>query len=105
MYAVVEVGGKQYKVSVGDFIDTEKMSAKKKASDLTLDKVLLVSGKGQFEVGKPYLKTAKVVAEVVRQFKSPKVISFKYRRRKSSHWKKGHRQQLTRLKIKEIQIR
>jgi len=73
-------------------------------SEIILNKVLLVSHNNKVEVGQPYLKEAKVKAEVLQQFKAKKVISFKYRRRKSSDWKKGHRQQLTRLKIQEIQI-
>ncbi|OGX19324.1 MAG: 50S ribosomal protein L21, partial [Omnitrophica WOR_2 bacterium RBG_13_44_8b] len=63
-----------------------------------------VSKDKQIEVGKPYLKSAKVIAVVLRHFKAKKAVSFKYRRRKSSHWSKGHRQQLTRLKIKDIEL-
>jgi large subunit ribosomal protein L21 len=101
MYAIIEVGAKQHLVKKDDIIEVEKQDAQE-GSEIVLDKVLLVSHNNKIEVGQPYLKEAKVKTEVLQQFKAKKVISFKYRRRKSSHWKKGHRQQLTRLKIKEI---
>jgi len=103
MYAIIEVGAKQYSVKKGDIIDVEKQAAKE-GKDITLDKVLLVSKEKKVELGQPYLKEAKVEAQVLKHLKGEKVISFKYRRRKSSHWKKGHRQQLTRLKIKDINV-
>jgi large subunit ribosomal protein L21 len=101
MYAIIEVGAKQYNVKKGDIIEVEKQEAKE-GKELKLDNVLLVSKDKKVEVGQPYVKGARVEAEVLKHIKARKVISFKYRRRKSSHWKKGHRQQLTRLKIKEI---
>jgi large subunit ribosomal protein L21 len=103
MYAVIEVGGKQYKVKPNDIIEVEKQNDKP-GSAIRLEKVLLVSQDEKLEVGQPYLKQAKVTAEVIRDIKAPKVVSFKYKRRKSSHWKKGHRQQLTRIKIKDIEL-
>ncbi|MCM8800553.1 MAG: 50S ribosomal protein L21 [Candidatus Omnitrophica bacterium] len=104
MYAIIEVGAKQYPVAPGDTIEVEKQSAKE-AEEIILDKVLLVSADEQILIGQPYVKDVKVKAEVLKHFKARKVISYKYRRRKSSHWKKGHRQSLTRLKIKEILIK
>jgi len=101
MYAIIEVGAKQYSVKTGDIIDVEKQNTKE-GKEITLDRVLLVSKDRKIEIGQPYLKDAKVSASVLRHLKAKKTISFKYRRRKSSHWKKGHRQLLTRLKIKEI---
>ncbi len=101
MYAIIEVGAKQYNVKKGDIIDVEKQAAKE-GKDITLHKILLLSKDKKIELGQPYIKDAKVEAEVVKHIKGEKVVSFKYRRRKSSHWKKGHRQQLTQLKIKEI---
>jgi large subunit ribosomal protein L21 len=103
MYAIIEVGAKQHLVKKDDIIEVEKQDAQE-GSEIVLDKVLLVSHNNKIEVGQPYLKEAKVKVEVLKQFKGKKIISFKYRRRKSSHWKKGHRQQLTRLKIKEIHL-
>jgi large subunit ribosomal protein L21 len=101
MYAIVEVGAKQYTVKKGDIFEVEKQNAKE-GSDIVLDKVLLLSKDKKIEVGQPYLKGVQVSAVVLNETKSPKKISFKYRRRKASHWKKGHRQKLTRLEIKEI---
>ena len=103
MYAIIEVGAKQYQVKKDDIIEVEKQDALE-GKEITLDKVLLVSGDKKFEIGQPYLKEAKVRAEVLGNIKAQKVVSFKYRRRKASHWKKGHRQQLTRLKIKDIEV-
>lgn len=103
MYAIIEVGAKQYSVKKDDIIDVEKVAGKE-GIEISIDKVLLVSHDKKVEVGQPYLKEAKVVASVLKNFKGEKVVSFKYRRRKASHWKKGHRQQLTQLKIKEIQV-
>ena len=103
MYAIIEVGAKQYNVKKGDVIEVEKLS-QPDGSDVDLDKVLLISKDKKTEIGQPYLKEGKVLAEVLGQVKGEKVLSFKYRRRKSSRWKKGHRQQLTRLKIKEISL-
>ncbi|HLD82841.1 MAG TPA: 50S ribosomal protein L21 [Candidatus Omnitrophota bacterium] len=102
MYAIIEVGAKQYNVKKGDIIEVEKLEAKE-GKDITLKNVLLLSKAKSVEIGQPYLKEYKVVAAVLGNIKGEKSISFKYRRRKSSHWTKGHRQQLTRLRIKEIE--
>ena len=103
MYAIVEVGAKQYGVKVGDIIEVEKQAAQE-GEGVALDRVLLVSEEDKVEVGQPYLKEVKVSAVVLGHLKGPKLVSFKYRRRKASHWTKGHRQQLTRLKISEIRL-
>jgi large subunit ribosomal protein L21 len=103
MYAIVEVGSKQYKVTEGDIIAVEKQLVKE-GKDFVLDKVLLVSKDKKTEIGQPCLKNVKITASILSQFKARKTISYKYRRRKSSHSKIGHRQQLTRIKIKEIAL-
>ena len=103
MYAIVELGARQYNVKKGDVIEVEKEAAAV-GKDIKLAHVLLVSKDKKVEVGTPYLKGVTVTASVLTPIKGEKLISFKYRRRKSSHWKKGHRQQLTRLKIKDIEI-
>lgn len=102
MYAVIEVGAKQYNVKKDDVIEVERQAAEE-GKEIKLDRVLLVSKDKKIEVGRPYLKEANVRAIVLKHLRGEKAISFKYRRRKSSHWTKGHRQQLTRLKIKEIE--
>lgn len=101
MYAIVEVGSKQYTVKVGDLINVERIE-QKKAKSIDLDKVLLVAEKDKVEIGNPYIKGAKVKAEIKGDFRAKKVIAYKFRRRKSSSTKRGHRQNLTRLLIKEI---
>lgn len=102
MYAIIEVGAKQYNVKQGDILDIEKQPYKE-GKEIVLDKVLLLSKDKIIEVGQPYLKNVSVKAEVLRDILTAKTISFKYRRRKSSHWRKGHRQQLIRIKVKEIE--
>jgi len=103
MYAIIEVGAKQYSVKKEDIIDVERQSADK-GKVIALDKVLLVSKEKKIELGQPYVKDAKVSATVVDHVRGEKKISYKYRRRKSSHWEKGHRQELTRIKIKDIEV-
>lgn len=103
MYAIIEVGAKQYNVRKDDIIDVEKQSAEI-GKVIALDKVLLVSKDKKVEIGQPYLKGAKVEATVLEHLKGEKCVSYKYRRRKASHWQKGHRQQLSRLKIKDIEL-
>jgi large subunit ribosomal protein L21 len=103
MYAVIEVGAKQFAVKKGDIIEIEKLPAEK-GKGVAFDKVLLVSTDDKTEIGQPYVKDASVKAEVLCQIKAAKVVTYKYRRRKASHRKKGHRQQLTRVKIEEIKI-
>ena len=101
MYAIVELGGKQYSVKEGDVIHVEKQGAEE-GKEIALEKVLLVSGDKEVKVGHPYLNDVQVKAQVIKHLKGEKVVSYKYRRRKSSDWKKGHRQQLTELKIIKI---
>ena len=99
MYAIIQVGGRQEKVSVGDSLLIDRISNKK---DVTFSHVLLLSDGDKVSVGMPYVKGAKVAAEVLEEAKGPKLISFTYRRRKSSRRTKGHRQALTRVKITDI---
>ena len=101
MYAIIEVGGKQYKVQRDDIIDIERQ-AKEENKSIIINRVLLIGGKADIKVGQPYIKGAKVTATVVKNIKAPKVISYKYLKRKSSHRQIGHRQLLSRLKINEI---
>ncbi len=99
MYAIIEVGGKQEKVSVGDVLTIERIANKK---DVTFSRILMLCDNDKVEVGTPYVKGAKVSASILGQTRGPKVISFKYRRRKSSREKIGHRQDLTKIKITDI---
>ena len=101
MYAVIESGGKQHKVSEGEILRVEKIDAEIGA-EIKLDKVMLVQTDDKTMIGSPYVDNASVTAEVVEQGKSKKIIIFKYKRKKNYQRKKGHRQQYTALKIKAI---
>lgn len=101
MYAVIQTGGKQEKVAVGDVVTVERLDNKK---DVTFAHVLLVADGEKIEVGAPYVKGAKVTAEVLAQTRGAKAVAFKYRRRKSSRRLHGHRQELTRVRITNISV-
>ena len=101
MYAVLETGGKQYKVSAGDTLQVERLETPA-GETVTLDRVLLINKDGQTAFGTPTVASASVVADVVSHIRGPKTIAFKMRRRKGYHRTVGHRQELTVLKIKEI---
>ena len=101
MFAVIETGGKQYKVKQGDELDIERMEYGKSGA-IKLDKVLLLSDGSMLEVGRPFVKGAYCEAELVEEFRGPKVISFKYIRREKSATKVGHRQNYLKIKIKSI---
>jgi large subunit ribosomal protein L21 len=103
MYAIIEVGGKQYNVTKDDVIEVEKQRAIKD-KEIALKNILLVSKNKKVSIGTPYVKEAKVIAVSLGDCLDKKKVCYKYRRRKSSDWKKGHRQQLTRLKIRSIDI-
>ena len=103
MYAVVETGGKQYKVAKNDIILVEKMDAKE-GGTVKIDKVLLAKEGSSIHVGTPYLKDSNVVCEVLGSVRTDKVIAYKYKRRKSEKKKIGHRQDMLKLKVKEIEI-
>jgi len=101
MYAIIETGGKQYKVQKDDILAVEKLSAKG-GDKVQFNSVLLTGGK-EVKVGDPLVKDAGVQATVIDQIRDKKVISFVKRRRKSSSKsKKGHRQQITLVKITQI---
>ncbi|MCK9316529.1 MAG: 50S ribosomal protein L21 [Verrucomicrobia bacterium] len=101
MYAVVETGAKQYKVTPGDTLEVERLQADQ-GNTVTLDRVLLVNKEGQVTVGMPTVSNASVVADVVKHIRGEKVTTFKMKKRKGYHKTQGHRQELTVLKIKEI---
>lgn len=101
MFAVIETGGKQYRVQKGDVLAVEKLEMKE-GQKVTFDKVLLVDEDGKTLIGMPHVKNALVKAEVVENFKDKKVIVFKKKRRKQYKKKRGHRQELTRVRIEQI---
>ncbi len=101
MYAVIEVGSKQYSVKKDDTIEVSKQDLAK-GDQVSIDKVLLVADGEKVQIGQPYVKGAKVEVEVLKHSLGEKTLAYKHRRRKNSHWQKGHRDQLTELKIKSI---
>jgi large subunit ribosomal protein L21 len=101
MYAVVQTGGKQYKVEPGGTIEVERLPAEV-GTTVELDRVLLIGEGDSVEVGSPTVAGARVLAEVVGQEKGDKIIVFRYKRKVRYRRKTGHRQRLTRLLIKEI---
>ena len=103
MYAVIETGSKQYRVSAGDTIEVELLDAEE-GKEVALDRVLFVADEGKFSVGLPTVDKATVVADVVKHTRGEKLIAFKMKRRKGYRRTVGHRQELTVLKIKEIKV-
>ena len=101
MYAVIETGGKQYQVAAGDQLEIERLEAEA-GSSITFDRVLMVNAAGSVRIGTPTVDSAYVVADVVSHKRGPKVTTFKMKRRKGYHLTKGHRQDITVVKIKEI---
>lgn len=101
MYAVIETGGKQYKVSEGDVIYVEKLDVEAGA-DVTFDKVLLVGEGKDVKVGVPVIDGATVSAKVIKNDKSKKVVVYKYKPKKGYHKKQGHRQPYTKVEIAKI---
>ena len=99
MYAVIETGGKQYRVSAGDILDVELLE---NPESVTFSNVLLLADGEKVEVGAPYLEGAKVSAKVLGTNKDDKVTTFKYKNKINYHRTIGHRQNYTRLQIEEI---
>ena len=103
MYAVIETGGKQYRVEVGSELEIELLEAAPGES-ITLDRVLLVADGDEATIGRPVVTEAAVEAEVVRRDRGEKVIAFKYRPKARRRVKKGHRQQLSVIRITDVRL-
>ena len=101
MYAVVNTGGKQYKVQPGDILRVEKLPGEV-GSPVTFDRVLMVADGEEVNVGQPLLEKISVAGTIVEQGKAKKIIVFKYKRRKRFRRKQGHRQAFTAVKIDSI---
>ncbi|MBU1186533.1 MAG: 50S ribosomal protein L21 [Acidobacteria bacterium] len=101
MFAVIKTGGKQYRVQKGDVLEVEKLDADN-GKTITFDEVLLVESDGKTSIGTPLVKNASVKAEVVDTFKDKKVLVFKKKKRKQYRRTRGHRQELTRIRIESI---
>lgn len=100
-YAVIETGGKQYRVAPGNKIDIERLD-KNEGDEVAFESVLAVSDGTTLKVGTPVVEGAKVIATVVKNFRGEKVVNFKKKRRKGYSRKIGHRQNLTQVEIKSI---
>jgi large subunit ribosomal protein L21 len=103
MYAVLETGSKQYRVSTGDTLEIERLAVEA-GQPVTFDRVLLVNNDGKLSVGSPTVASATVMADVVEHIRGEKKVTFKMKRRKGYHKTIGHRQELTVVKIKEIKV-
>ena len=103
-YAVLAIGSHQYQVAENDVVEVQRIPASgKDEKEITLDKVLVLNEDGKVKFGQPFILKASVTCEVLEEIKAPKVISFKFKRRKGYKRKKGHRQTLLRLRVKSIQ--
>jgi large subunit ribosomal protein L21 len=102
-YAIVKTGGKQYRVSPGDVVDVELLSAEE-GSTTEINDVLAVSRDGEVEFGKPFVDGARVVAQVQTHYKDRKIIVYKYKAKTRYRRKRGHRQNYTRILIQGIEI-
>lgn len=102
MYAVIESGGKQYRVSPGETVEVDLLAAQP-GDEVALDRVLLVSSDAGVVVGKPVVADARVVGRVVREGRGPKIIVFKYASKKRYRRTQGHRQDYTYIAITDIQ--
>ncbi len=102
MYAVVKTGGKQYKVSEGDFLKVEKLPGAV-GDSVAFEEVLLVSANGELRVGRPHVEGSRVTGTIVEQDREKKIIVFKMKRRKGFRKKQGHRQYYTGVKVTAIE--
>ncbi|MBU3665060.1 MAG: 50S ribosomal protein L21 [Chthoniobacterales bacterium] len=102
-YAIIQSGGRQFRVQPGDVFDVELLDLEP-GNKTVFEEVLLAADDSGVKIGEPLVKGAKVTAEVVEQRKGPKLVSYKFKRRKGYHRTVGHRQKLTRVKVGEIKL-
>jgi len=103
LFAIIQTGGKQYRVSPGDILRVEHLPGER-GDEVLLEQVLLVADGDAIQVGQPLVAGARVVSEILRQGKGKKIIVFKKKRRKKYRRKQGHRQLFTALEIKDIVV-
>ena len=102
MYAIIQTGGKQYRVSEGDVLSVEKLTAAE-GEEVVFDQVLTVVADGDVKIGKPVLEGAKVTAKVVEHGKGEKILVFKYKAKSNYRKRQGHRQPYTKVEISKIE--
>ena len=103
LYAIAETSGQQFWFEVNIYYDIDRLNAKEK-DKITLEKVLLLKNKNSITIGKPYVKDAKIELEVVSHKRDKKILVYKMRPKKKTRRKMGHRQELTRVMVKSIEI-
>ena len=103
MYAIIKIGANQYKIQKGDTLTVPRLKATEDKT-ISFDQVLMVADGDKISIGQPFLSAARVEAKLVRDISGKKTLAFKFRRRKNSKWKKGHRQEYTSLNIAEIAV-
>ncbi len=103
MFAIIQTGGKQYRVAPGNVLRVEKLPGER-GEEVVLDQVLLVTDGQEIKVGQPLVENARVKAAILRQGKGKKILVFKKKRRKNYRRKRGHRQLYTALQINEIVV-
>lgn len=102
MYAIIETGGKQYKVAEGEMVKVEKLEAGV-GDKITLDQVLMIGDDNGSKIGNPLVEGAKITAAVLEQGRGKKIVVYKYKKRKNERKKQGHRQAYTKLLIEKIE--
>ncbi|MDD3582160.1 MAG: 50S ribosomal protein L21 [Desulfobacca sp.] len=103
MYAIVQTGGKQYRVAPGDVVRVERLPGEL-GDEITLEQVLMVAAGDAFQIGQPWVPGATVVGQILHQGKGKKILVFKMKRRKGYRRQRGHRQLYTALQVKEIRV-
>lgn len=103
MYAVIETGGKQYRVEPGDVLDVERTELSEKADEIRFDRVLMVRDDKSTQLGTPLVDGASVTATLIDEVRAPKILVFKFKRRKGYRRLAGHRQDLMRVRIDKIE--
>jgi large subunit ribosomal protein L21 len=102
-YAIIQTGGKQYRVEVGRFYDVELLAVEPQ-TQMTINEVLLVNQDGEVSIGQPFVESASVSVKVMEHRRAKKVIVYKMKPKKKTRRKNGHRQPLTRIMVEEIQV-
>ncbi|MBP8743414.1 MAG: 50S ribosomal protein L21 [Acidaminococcaceae bacterium] len=102
MYAIIQTGGKQYRVSEGDVVSIEKLTAAE-GEEVVFDQVLTVVSDSDIKIGKPVVEGAKVTAKVVEHGKGKKILVFKYKAKSNYRKRQGHRQPYTKVEISKIE--
>ena len=102
-YAILAIGSHQFQVEENAIVEVQLPARSDESKEVTLDKILILNNEGKVTFGQPFIPKASVTCEILEEIRLPKVISFKFKRRKGYKRKKGHRQSMVRLRVKSIQ--